>query len=81
MYMNKIEVWKEVYCLPKDNYNMKKKGEENIVNYMNRFEKAAHFAKKHKMYLPPKVKGLKQLHDAGLSDQDVKLVLTGVNFK
>ena len=41
---------------------------------MNRFEKAANFAKKHRMDLPPKVKGLKLLHDAGLSVQDLKLV-------
>ena len=48
---------------------------------MNRFEKAANFTKKHKMDLPLKVKGLKLLHNAGLSDQDMKLVLTEINFE
>ena len=33
------------------------------------------------MDLPSKVKGLKLFHDAGLSDQDMKLVLTGDNFE
>ena len=37
--------------------DIKKKGEESIVIYMNRFEKAANFAKKNKMDLPPKAKG------------------------
>ena len=60
---------------------MKKKGEESITAYMNRFEKEANFAKKRKMDQPSKVKGLKLLHDAGLSDQDMKLMLTGINFE
>ena len=32
------------------------------------------------MDLPPKVEGLKLLDDANLSEQDRKLVLTGVDF-
>ena len=49
--------------------------------YMNRFKKAANFAKKHKINLPPKMKGLKLLHGSCLSDLDMKLVLTEVNFE
>ena len=48
---------------------------------MNRFDKAAIFAKWHEMDLPPKVKGLKLLHNVGLSEQDMKLVSTKINFK
>ena len=58
-------------------FNMKN-GDESIVNYINRFKKAVNFAKPYKMNLPSKVKGLKLLHDARLSNQDMKLVLTGV---
>ena len=59
-------------------YNNMKNGDKSIVNYINRFKKAANFAKPYKMDLPSKVKGLKLLHDASLSNQDMKLVLTGV---
>ena len=61
--------------------NMKKKEEEGVGNYMNRFDKAANFAKCYEMDLPLKVKGLKLLQDAGLSNQDMKLVLTRINFE
>ena len=46
--------------------NMKKKEEESVGDYMNRFYKPANFAKRREMDLPLKVKGLKLLHDAGL---------------
>ena len=40
----------------------------------------ANVAKQHKMELPPMVKGLKLLDDAGISDQDRNLVLSDINF-
>ena len=33
------------------------------------------------MYLPSKVNSLKLLNEAGLLDQDMKLLLPGVNFE
>ena len=60
---------------------MKKKEEESVGDYMNRFNKAANFAKCYEMNLPLKVNGLKLLHDTGLSNQDMKLVLTRINFE
>ena len=51
-----------------------------MSDFVNRFDKAANFAKRHKMDLPTKVKGLKLLHDAGLTEQDMKLVLTEIDF-
>ena len=59
---------------------MRRRSDEKINNFVNRFEKAANVAKRSKMELPTKVKGLKLLNDAGLTDQDMKLVLTEVNF-
>ena len=59
---------------------MKRKMMEEIRTYLKRFDTAANFANKYKMDLPPKVQGLKFLDDADLSEQDWKLVLTGVDF-
>ena len=59
---------------------MERKKEEKVMVYINIFDKAANFAKHHKMDLPTKVKALKLLHDAGLSEQNIKLVLTEVGF-
>ena len=69
-----LEIYTEYYV------KMKRKEEEKVSDFVNRFDKAANFAKRHKMDLPTKVKGLKLLHDAGLSEQDMKLVLTEVDF-
>ena len=60
--VSELEIYVNYYT------NMKKKWDESIVDYMNRFEKAASLAKKHKMDLPLKVKGLKLQHNTGLSD-------------
>ena len=59
---------------------MKRSSDEKMNNFVNRIEKAASIAKRLKMELPTKFKGLKLLNDAGLSDQDIKLVLTEANF-
>ena len=69
-----MEVYRDFYK------KMERKDGEKITDYINRFDKCANLAKRHDMELPPKVKGLKLLEDAGLSEQDVKLVLTEINF-
>ena len=53
---------------------------EKISDFVNRFDKCANIAKRHEMDLPSKVKGLKLLDEVGLTDQDVKLVLTEIGF-
>jgi hypothetical protein len=70
-----FEVYKGFYK------NMQRKPEEKISDFINRFDTAANLAKKHKMALPEKVKGLKLLDDAGLTDNDTKLVLSDMDFK
>ena len=70
-----LEIYTEYYV------KMKRKEDEKVSDFVNRFDKAANFAKRHKMDLPTKVKGLKLLHDAGLTEQDMKLVLTEIDFK
>ena len=72
--MRDIEVYRDFYK------KMERKEGEKINDFVNRFDKCANIAKRHEMDLPPKVKGLKLLDDAGISDQDVKLVLTEVDF-
>ena len=69
-----LEIYTEYYV------KMRRKEDEKVADFVNRFDKAANFAKRHKMDLPTKVKGLKLLHDAGLTEQDMKLVLTEVDF-
>ena len=69
-----LEIYTEYYI------KMKRKEEENVNNFMSRFDKAANFAKRHDMDLPTKVNGLKLLHDTGLTEQDMKLVFTKVDF-
>merc|ERR1719319_2053930 len=69
-----LEIYEEYYT------KMKRKQEEKMTDFINRFDKAASLAKRHKMDLPAKVKGLKLLRDAGLTEQDRKLVLTEENF-
>ena len=69
-----FDVYKQFY---KD---MKKKNDEKILDFINRFDTAANLAKKHNMDLPDKVKGLKLLDDAGLSEQDSNLVLSEMDF-
>ena len=71
----KLEIYTDYYV------NMKEKEEESVSYYMNRFDKGENFVKCHEMDLPPKVKGLKLLHDAGMSNQDLKLMLTRINFE
>ena len=70
-----LEIYTEYYV------KMKRKEDEKVSDFVNRFDKAANFAKRHKMDLPTKVKGLKLLHDAGLTEQDMKLVLTEIDFE
>ena len=70
-----LEIYTEYYV------KMKRKEDEKVTDFVNRFDKAANFAKRHKMDLPTKVKGLKLLHDAGLTEQDMKLVLTEIDFE
>ena len=70
-----FEVYKGFYK------NMQRKPEEKISDFINRFDTAANLAKKHKMALPEKVKGLKLLDDAGLTENDTKLVLSDMDFK
>ena len=60
--------------------NMKRKDNEKINDYINRFDKNAILAKKYKMELPSTVLGLKLLANAGVSAADRKLVLSEVNF-
>merc|ERR1719319_874330 len=69
-----LEIYEEYYT------KMKRKQEEKMIDFINRFDKAASLAKRHNMDLPAKVKGLKLLRDVGLTEQDRKLVLTEVNF-
>ena len=69
-----FEIYKEFYK------NMKRKPEEKITDFINRFDTAANSAAKHSMDLPTKVKGLKLLDDAGLSEQDTNLVLSEIDF-
>ena len=70
-----FEVYKSFYK------NMQRKPGEKISDFINRFDTAANMAKKHKMALPEKVKGLKLLDDAGLTDNDTNLVLSDMDFK
>jgi len=60
--------------------HMRRKDNEKINDYINRFDKNAILAKKHNMELPSTVLGLKLLADAGLSDSDRKLVLSEIDF-
>ena len=69
-----LEIYTEYYA------KMKRKEEEKVSNFVRRINKAADFSKHHNMDLPTKVKGLKLLHDTGLTEQDMKLVLTEVDF-
>ena len=69
-----MEVYRDFYK------KMERKADEKILDFINRFDKCANMAKRHDMDLPPKVKGLKLLDDAGLSEQDTKLVLTEIDF-
>ena len=69
-----MEVYRDFYK------KMERRTEEKISDFINRFDKCANLAKRHDMDLPPKVKGLKLLDDAGLSEQDTKLVLTEIDF-
>ena len=60
---------------------MKRKPDEKVSDFINRFNKAANKAKKEfGTDLPSAFKGLKLLDDAQLSDTDAKLVLTGMDF-
>ena len=72
--MNYYDIYKKFY---KD---MKRKENEKVTDFINRFDMAANVAKQHKMELPPMVRGLKLLDDAGISDQDCNLVLSDINF-
>merc|ERR1719397_425483 len=69
-----MEIYRDFYK------KMERKADEKISDFINRFDKCANLAKRHDMDLPPKVKGLKLLDDAGLSEQDTKLVLTEIDF-
>ena len=60
--------------------DMQRKTDKKMNDFVNRFEKASNVTNKAKMELPTKVKELKLLANAGLSDQDMKLVLTEVDF-
>ena len=68
-----MEVYKDFFK------NTKRKDGERMTDFINRFDKCANLAKRHKMELPLKVKGL-LLDDAGLTEQDMKLVLTEIDF-
>ena len=59
---------------------MKRKTEEMISDYINRFNTAANMSEKHGMELPGKVKAMKLLHNSGLTANDKKLVLSGMDF-
>ena len=69
-----MEVYRDYYK------KMARKPDEKISEFINRFDKCANLAKRHGMDLPSKVKGLKLLNDAGISEQDMKLVLTEIDF-
>ena len=60
--------------------DMKRKTDEKISDYINRFNTAANLAEKHGMELPGKVKAMKLLHNSGLTANDKKLVLSGMDF-
>ena len=68
-----MEVYKDFFK------NMKRKDGERMTDFITRFDKS-NLAKRHEMELPSKVKGLKLLDDAGLTEQDMKLVLTEIDF-
>ena len=59
---------------------MKKKQEESIRDFVNRFDKVANSAKKNKMDISATVKAFKLLDDAGLSETDRKLVMSDMDF-
>ena len=73
--MKAYEIYREFFS------DMKKKPEETIKDFINRFEKAANVAAKFKMGIPPTVKALKILDDAGLTDDKRMLVMSEINFK
>ena len=52
------------YCI-----KMKRKEDEKVNDFVNRFDMAANLAKRHNMDVSIKVKGLKLLHNAGLADR------------
>ena len=60
--------------------DMKKKPEESIRDFVNRFDKVANSAKKNNMVMSATVKAFKILDDAGLSETDRKLVMSDMDF-
>jgi hypothetical protein len=60
---------------------MKRGKEEKVKDFIVRFDKLANIAKKNNMELPTTVLGLKLLHDAGLTINDKKLVMSEIDFK
>ena len=52
---------------------MKKKPEENTIDFINCFETATNWVRKHNTDLPRRMNGLKLLDDAGLMEIDMKL--------
>ena len=69
-----IEIYNNYYKI------MKGRRGEKINDFNNRFEKEANITKRSRMELTTKVKGLKVLNDAGLTEQDMKRVLTEVKL-
>ena len=59
---------------------MKKKDEENMREFITRFDKLSNVASKHGITLSNTVLGLKIIHDSNISDTDKKLVMTEINF-
>ena len=59
---------------------MKKKPEESIRDFVNRFDKVANSTKKNNMVMSATVKAFKILDDAGLSETDRKLVMSDMDF-
>ena len=59
---------------------MKKKDEEDMREFITRFDKLSNVASKHGITLSNSVLGLKIIHDSSISDTDKKLVMTEINF-
>ena len=60
--------------------NMKKGGDEKMMEYITRFDKIANAAKKKGMEMSQTILGLKLIHDAGLTDSQRNLVLVEIDF-
>ncbi len=57
-----------------------RRGQESIFEYISNFDIAYSSLKKEKVVLPPSIVALMLIHRAGLSGDEIKLVLTGLDY-